>query len=96
MTVSSFFLEALGSYLIKRAAQPALDYTLTLVDEELRKLAEQSSPPDWHGQPLTPEQKRFVEMLPALQGNTSRWARLRSWLSPQPRRGIIFLSLIHI
>jgi hypothetical protein len=93
MAVSSLFLNALTSFLIRKAAQPALDYTLTVFDDELRKLSSSDSPPpEWTGGQLTREQREFVGMLPALQGDVSVLSHIRSWIREAPKRGIILLG----
>lgn len=86
------FLDSLRSYLIKRAAQPMLDYSLTVLDDELRKLTEDTLPPEWEAGQLTPEQEQFVAMLPALQGDASIVSHMRSWLRQPPKRGIVLLG----
>jgi hypothetical protein len=91
MSITAFFLEALGSYLIRRAAQPGLDYTLHVLDEELRKLAAPTPPPEWKAGPLSTEQLEFVTMVPALQ-EVSVLSHIRSWLRQAPKRGIILLG----
>jgi hypothetical protein len=92
VSISAVFLDSLRSYLIKRAAQPMLDYTLAVIDDELRKIVGDSPPPDWAGAKLTEEQREFVEMLPALQGEASIVSHIRSWLRHAPTRGIILLG----
>ncbi|PRP95651.1 hypothetical protein ENSA5_37840 [Enhygromyxa salina] len=92
MSVTALFLDSLRTFLIKRAARPMLDYTLTILDEELRKLDDVSPPPEWQGGRLTPEQRQFVAMLPALQGDVSTTSHVRSWLRQAPKRGIILLG----
>jgi hypothetical protein len=91
MSISTFFLEALGSYLIQRAAQPGLDYTLQVLDDELHKLTAPAPPREWKLGPLTPEQQEFVSMVPTLQ-DVSVLSHIRSWLRRAPKRGIILLG----
>ncbi|MFO7562998.1 MAG: hypothetical protein R6X02_10180 [Enhygromyxa sp.] len=84
MSLSAMFFDALRSFLIKRATQPMLNYTLTVLDDELRKLTEDSPPPEWTGSDLTAEQREFIAMLPALHPSRldeNPWRRTRAIFS---------------
>ena len=92
MALTWLFLKSLGSYLMKKAAAPGIDYTLNVVDEELRKLTEGELPREWEGEALNEEQKQLVAMLPALQGDVPLVGHLRAWLHSTPKRGIALLG----
>jgi energy-coupling factor transporter ATP-binding protein EcfA2 len=90
-SLSLAFLEMLGSFLLKKAAQPLLDYSLRLVDEELERLC--SSPaPEGNLEALTPSQIEFIRTLPYLQGKESMISRILSQVRATPKRGIVLLG----
>lgn len=92
MALTWLFLKSLGSYLLKKAAAPGIDYTLNVVDDELRRLVEDAPPPEWEGEALSDEQKQLVAMLPSLQGDVPLVGHLRAWLHATPKRGIALLG----